>query len=149
MIGFVFYKAHIILLYISAEELCEGVSSPNRAVKAFGSVLDATCNEKCRPCSLVKSSQRVNETADLPLPMLVPSTNGNRKFIRKNEKDTNTLDSLIVLSPLLSMRSVWFPAAARQSFYSLRYNVVRFLEWISDLIFCRQGGDHTRRPRGS
>ena len=43
---------------------------PNRTVKAFGSVLDATCNEKCRPCSHVKSSQRVNETAELPLPLL-------------------------------------------------------------------------------
>ena len=35
---------------------------PNRAVKAFGSVLDATCHEKCWPCSHLKSSQRVNET---------------------------------------------------------------------------------------
>ena len=33
--------------------------------------------------------------------------------------------------------------SARQSFSSLRHNVVRFLEWISDPIFCRQGGDRS------
>ena len=33
--------------------------------------------------------------------------------------------------------------SARQSFSSLRHNVVRYLEWISDLIFCRQGGDRS------
>ena len=87
---------------------------PNREVKAFGLVLDATCNVKGRLSSHVKSSQRVNETAELlPLPLLVPCTKGkNRKFIRKNDSEkTKMLDRLIVRSllALLFQISVWFP----------------------------------------
>ena len=97
---------------------------PNREVKAFGLVLDATCNVKGQLSSHVKSSQWVNETAELlPLPLLVPCTNGkNRKFIRKNDSEkTNMLERLIVRSllALISQRTVWFPPLDKVSTLSI------------------------------